>query len=53
MTIKSLKPNLSDLMTLYLLKLRHLVDYYINLFRDLFDKIRSSHIYSNYIRPIY
>lgn len=35
-------------MALYLLKLRHLIDYYINLLKDFYDLIDFSHIYFNY-----
>lgn len=40
-------------MVLYLRKLKHLLDNYINLHRDFFDKIKSNHICFNYIQLKY
>lgn len=49
--VKSVYLNLPDLIALYLLKLKHLLDHYVNLLRDFFDKIGSSHIYFDHKRP--
>ena len=43
--------NLLDSVALYLPKLKHLLTHYINLHRDFFDEIGSSHTYFNYKRP--
>ena len=51
MTVKSVYLNLPDLMALYLPELRHLLDHCINLLRDFFDEIGSSHICFDHKRP--
>lgn len=50
---KSTFQNLQDLIALYLFKLKHLLDYYINPHRDFFDEIKSSHRYINHKMSIY
>lgn len=40
-------------MALHLSKLRHLLDHYINLLEDFFDKIKFIHICFNHKRPKY
>lgn len=46
--IKLVFLNLQDLITLYLFKLRHLLDCYINLRGDFFDRIEFNHKYFDY-----
>lgn len=45
--------NLQDLIALYLFKLKYLLDCYINLYKNLFNEIRSNYKYFNYKTPIY
>lgn len=45
--------NLLNSMILYLPKLKHLLTYYINLYRDFYNKIESSYIYFGYKKPKY
>lgn len=51
MMVKSVYLNLPDLIALYLLKLKHLLDHYINLLSDFFDEIKSNHICFSHKRP--
>lgn len=45
--------NLQDSMALYLFELRHLLNRYINPYRDFFDKIKFSHRYFDYKTPMH
>lgn len=47
--IESIFLSLQNLIALYLLKLKYLLDYYINLYSDFFNKIKSSHIYFDHM----
>lgn len=49
--VKLVYPNLLDSVTLYLPELRHLLTYYINLRRDFFYEIKSSHTCYDHKRP--
>ena len=49
--LKFISLNLLDLMVLYLLELTHLLIYYINLRKDLFDGIKSSHACFDHKKP--
>ena len=49
--IKFVYLNLLDLLALFLPELTHLLTYYINLYRDFFDRIGSSQTYFDHKRP--
>lgn len=48
--IKSVFPCLKDLMVPYLLETKHLLDYFINLYKGFFDRIESNYIYFDHMR---
>lgn len=50
MMVESVIPSLQGWIVLYLFESKHLLDNYINLYRDLFDQIKSSPTYFDYMQ---
>lgn len=49
--LKSVYLSFQSLMVPYLLESKYLLDHYINLYRNFFDKIKSSHTYYDLMQP--